>query len=212
MSVEDGIKPKPPVPGPVDLTTNLGRLIESGRRQSKLSSEDSTQLWAYGGADPRNPIMKWAEVVKKAYQFGGLEYKAGLVFPDAASKLEFDFWYAENASVGLRVRSKVQTDHAAKLVVTCAPSAAPTSTLKDLRMWHWREFLHHRNLQRRYERSTHAHAVPQAQRHRDTANLHLSAVQVLNDSVPGTAERDCAEADHEATLDERVDAGRPENQ
>lgn len=64
-------------------------------------------------------------------------------------------------------------------------------SLKALRMWHWRQVRHYRDLADRADTlklssATDWHAL---------ANLHLSAVQVLNDSVPGTAEQDCAEED-----------------
>ena len=66
-------------------------------------------------------------------------------------------------------------------------------TLKELRMWHWREFLRYRADQRIAEdmkgmKTSAAYA-------RKHANHHLGAVQILNDHVSGTAERDCAEDD-----------------
>jgi hypothetical protein len=80
-------------------------------------------------------------------------------------------------------------------------------TLKALRMWHWQQMKTHRAEQDRLERlvdqSTRAHHKKEyreeARQHRMLADLHLSAVQVLNDSVPGTAEQDCAEEDAQKT-------------
>jgi hypothetical protein len=75
-------------------------------------------------------------------------------------------------------------------------------TLKALRMWHWRQMLVNRAEQIKFEtlainmgsdypakRDTFTAIADHA---RQQANLHLSAVQVLNDSVPGTAEQDCS--------------------
>lgn len=84
-------------------------------------------------------------------------------------------------------------------------------TLKALRMWHWREYLRVVAIQRRLEGAIAGDPEPYEQTRRnlalarDTANLHLSAVQVLNDSLPGTAEQDCAQEDEAAAIDDLFD-------
>lgn len=93
------------------------------------------------------------------------------------------------------------TELVARLGSTPArPPVATTSskhprTLKELRMWHWRQVTRLRGEQRFYEVQEDPALAARAKRFGEMANLHLSAVQVLNDSVPGTAEQDCAEAD-----------------
>ncbi len=86
-------------------------------------------------------------------------------------------------------------------------------TLKELRMWHWRQCLHARELERRYEvraaefvNATYSNRknLQLAKARKREADFHLSAVQALNDPVwsaygPGyfqTAEQDCYEADN----------------
>lgn len=63
-------------------------------------------------------------------------------------------------------------------------------TLKELRMWHWLQVLHYRKVENAQEarRGYSKHCQS-----RDMANMHLSAVQCLNDSLPGTAENDVAQ-------------------
>lgn len=56
-------------------------------------------------------------------------------------------------------------------------------TLKELRIWHWLQFLRYRRIQRLHEQK---HGVERANQARDIAQLHLSAVEVLNDALPGT--------------------------
>lgn len=69
-------------------------------------------------------------------------------------------------------------------------------TLKELRMWHWRRLLDQRNRQRYEESKPEARdKAVRVQSARDACNLHLGAVQALNDHVPGTAEQDCEFAD-----------------
>ena len=86
------------------------------------------------------------------------------------------------------------------------------TTLKELRMWHWRQVIKCRKAQRHNEQE--AEKLLEGRNYLDDnehqrlgrykadakslgelADLHLSAVQVLNDSVPGVAEYDCIEAD-----------------
>lgn len=80
------------------------------------------------------------------------------------------------------------------------PTQAPAvSSLKELRMWHWRQFLYCRQveLHRAQPKFPILGATLEflASHFHQEANLHLSAVQVLNDCLPGTAEQDCAEED-----------------
>lgn len=74
-------------------------------------------------------------------------------------------------------------------------------TLRELRMWHWRELLNERRLQNKFEERARS-ANPgyyfntnngHAKRHKQQASLHLGAVQALNDVLTGTAEQDCME-------------------
>jgi hypothetical protein len=77
-------------------------------------------------------------------------------------------------------------------------------TLKELRMWHWRECLRHRKQERWNEEASERSSIsPQgknlmlnsAASRKLKADLHLSAVLALNNICVGTAEDDCAEAD-----------------
>lgn len=75
------------------------------------------------------------------------------------------------------------------------------TTLKELRMWHWRQVIANRKLQNSLAALAEqpqiycGNAAEVAEHHKQLADLHLSAVQVLNDSVPGVAEYDCIEED-----------------
>jgi hypothetical protein len=65
-------------------------------------------------------------------------------------------------------------------------------TLAQLRMWHWRQYKHYGKLRDLAEAR---HGVATPNQARDMANVHLGAVQLLNDLLPGTAEQDCSRED-----------------
>ena len=74
-------------------------------------------------------------------------------------------------------------------------------TLKELRVWHWRQVIK----MRQYAFSTERHERhPSDPRMRDKAlsyhrhaNLHLDAVKCLNALLPGTAEQDANSTNRE---------------
>lgn len=77
-------------------------------------------------------------------------------------------------------------------------------TLKELRMWHWKQMLCHRGIEQSWEeRTLNPGASGAGVKLRNDAiwcnnqeaNFHIGAVQALNDVLPGTAEQDCAAAD-----------------
>ena len=78
---------------------------------------------------------------------------------------------------------------AVELVVT-APNF---HSLTELRMWHWDKFKLYRGHENDARRRN---CEPSVEQWRQLAHLHLSAVQVLNDSLPLTyAEQDCQARD-----------------
>lgn len=86
-----------------------------------------------------------------------------------------------------------------------APPPLPSDIkdFKSLRMWHWREFLAHREEELKFESYKDTAPAPAylltyqriSTMARAQARVHLGAVQVLNDLLPGTAEQDCAAED-----------------
>ena len=90
-------------------------------------------------------------------------------------------------------------------------------TLKELRMWHWRQLMRFRNQENCHlDKAKAWMSAPmklgynpvvwakreekKAETYRKQANFHLGAVQVLNDSLPGTAENDCFEEEHHKSI------------
>jgi len=73
-------------------------------------------------------------------------------------------------------------------------------TLREIRMWHWRQVVNSRQLERDHEAGLQAwgnvhYSTSSIARHRADADRHLRAVQTLNEFVTGVAEYDCMEAD-----------------
>lgn len=75
-------------------------------------------------------------------------------------------------------------------------------TLKELRMWHWEKALEcsvaKRQMEGRMEECNETESAVMYQYARQGWNLHMGAVQALNDVLPGTAEQDCERRDLEA--------------
>lgn len=180
--------------GDADVAEDVIRTYLGGKTRACTPPKRSTeeQGWAYGRAS--SPLLvlagiPWIDVLTKARDYGGRELGNRLAFEDAKMMQLFTNWYADTAPAGVRVRVKVKP-----IAGNVAPVVSPPQfkALKELRMWHWRAFLYHRKQQRDKERLELEHAAKQQ---KELAHLHLSAVQVLNDSLPGTAEQDCAEQD-----------------
>lgn len=139
--------------------------------------------------------LPWHKVEDKVKRLGGIAGPV-ITFKTQAALDSFDKWYATHAPEGLTVRARV--DEPADWI-----NGQP-KTLKALRMWHWRQVLTNRAEQDKFEMLAEKlkhHPVKSrtfteiATNTRMQANLHLSAVQVLNDVLPGTAEQDCAAED-----------------
>jgi hypothetical protein len=169
-----------------DRSVHKNKAVAFEKLRALVEKENMT--WAHGRHADSFKVIPWTEVIQRARDHGGREHGNGLAFDTAEQKQQFDIWYAENAATGLRVRTKVKPARVAP-----EPEKAPKfSTLKELRMWHWREFLRYRRQERLQEERR---GYTEHCQSRDIAYLHLAAVQVLNDCLPGTAEQDCAEQD-----------------
>lgn len=72
-------------------------------------------------------------------------------------------------------------------------------TLKELRMWHWRQALDYQRcaneLVQRGPKTRNTERFQVALNHARIADFHRQCVLCLNDHVPGTAEADCASED-----------------
>jgi hypothetical protein len=84
-------------------------------------------------------------------------------------------------------------------------------TLKELRMWHWRQCLDYRRcanrireaaMDKRSSLHTRRSKLADAEAHDVIANTHMKAVQCLNGHLPWTAEQDCAEDQPRRTLND----------
>lgn len=89
-------------------------------------------------------------------------------------------------------------------------------TLRELRMWHWKQCLDYRRCakaireaaeDKRCSRHTRAAKLADADSHDRIADHHMKAVQCLNDFLTGTAEQDCHRVKVEASYG--VAANRP---
>lgn len=75
--------------------------------------------------------------------------------------------------------------------------------LRELRLWHWREVIKHRNrakLMRSYGQNQSKTIAEMARIADECANFHMKAVQLLNDHVSGTAEADNKETGEQEWL------------
>ena len=146
-----------------------------------------------GRANASLPTIKWGTISNVAAQFTGTENPQGVfAFPTETKRQEFAEWYEKNSPAGITVRTRVAVERIKQQERPLSQEAL--QQLKELRMWHWRQVIRYRQLQKIALNALHE---GEAAAFKVRADRHVLACQALNNILPGTGEQDCAEVDRD---------------